>query len=219
MERVIASFDPALHHIFGIGPLMVGCLQILKKRQAPLIVALANLELRPQEVYAPNGTIGKTLLAANWITTVSQALLEQTATYRPATRSHISVLYSGYPAPTIEIAPLATPPCLLLLGRLVSQKGGEMAIAAFRKLYHRYPDARLIIAGDGPLREPWQQLTGGMEDRVEFTGWISPGDVYALMNRVTIVLMPSNWEGLPIVAIEAAFMKRPMVATRIPGMS
>src|SRR4051812_28730189 len=55
LERLVTSFDPELHHIFCIGPIMVACLQILKKRPAPFIVSLCNVELRPQYAYAQEG--------------------------------------------------------------------------------------------------------------------------------------------------------------------
>lgn len=219
LARVVEDFQPALHHIFGIGPSMVACLQILRHNPVPLITSLANVEQNPDVGFAPGAVLGKTLLASTWITTVSHAILEQTIDYLPETRSRISVLYNGHPTPAIEPLPLASPPRLLLIGRLIRQKGGELAIAAFEKLYQQYPEARLIIAGDGPDREPWQQLASGMGDRVEFVGWVDPEDVYAMMNSVTMVLIPSRWEGLPLVAIETAYMARPAIATRIPGMA
>ena len=219
LAKIVEGFQPDLHHVFGIGPSMVACLQILKQARAPLISSLANVEQRPDTGLAPDAVIAKTLLASTWITTVSRAILEQTIHYLPETASHISVLYNGHPTPALEPSPLASPPRLLLIGRLIRQKGGELAIAAFEKIYQRYPDARLIIAGDGPDREPWQQLASGMGERVEFIGWTDPEEVYALMNRMTMVLIPSRWEGLPLVAIETAYMARPTVATRIPGMA
>jgi glycosyltransferase involved in cell wall biosynthesis len=219
LAKIVDDFQPELHHVFGIGPSMVACLQILKQKRVPLIASLANVEQNPDTGLAREAVIAKTLLASTWITTVSQAILEQTVHYLPETKARISVLYNGHPRPAIEPLPLASPPRLLLIGRLIRQKGGELAIAAFEKIYQRYPDARLIIAGDGPDREPWQQLASCMGERVEFIGWTDPEEVYALMNRMTMVLIPSRWEGLPLVAIETAYMARPTVATRIPGMA
>jgi glycogen(starch) synthase len=53
---------------------------------------------------------------------------------------------------------------------------------------------------------------------VRFLGAVPPADVPAVINSATLVLMPSRREGLPLVAIEAAFMGRPVVAVRRSGL-
>ena len=58
----------------------------------------------------------------------------------------------------------------------------------------------------------------GLGAFVEFTGWVAPDKVPELINRATIVLMPSRLEGLPLVGIEAALLARPIVATRVGGL-
>jgi glycosyltransferase involved in cell wall biosynthesis len=52
---------------------------------------------------------------------------------------------------------------------------------------------------------------------VDFAGWVQPTAVPDLINRCTLVLMPSRYEGLPLVAVQAAWMARPTVATRVGG--
>jgi glycosyltransferase involved in cell wall biosynthesis len=77
-----------------------------------------------------------------------------------------------------------------------------------------------MIAGNGPVRLKLEEQAAqlGIHDRVEFLGWVGPGDVPALINTTTIVLMPSRQESLPLVALETALMARPIVATRIGGL-
>jgi glycogen(starch) synthase len=112
-------------------------------------------------------------------------------------------------------------PRLLCLGRLAAQKGFDLAITALASIAGRFPNARLIIAGDGPERPALErQVAGlGLADSVDFTGWVSPDEVLTLINRATMVVMPSRWEGLPSVVLQAAMMARPVVATRVSGLS
>jgi glycogen(starch) synthase len=111
-------------------------------------------------------------------------------------------------------------PKLLCLGRLCNEKGFDLALNAFASVIDRFPHARLIIAGDGPERALLEQQATrlGLNKAVDFSGWVSPEQIPALLNSVSAVLMPSRWEALPLVAIEAAFMARPVVATRVGGL-
>src|SRR5690606_1012114 len=138
LVEIVDSFKPQIQHTFSIGPSTMATLQLLKRRPLPFIVNLVGTELDLEPSHAPEGAIAKSLLAATWVTTVSQAMMEQSVRYVPGTKTHISVLYNGFPPPKLEPAPLATPPVLLLMGRLVPQKGVDFAIAAFEKIYQRF---------------------------------------------------------------------------------
>jgi glycosyltransferase involved in cell wall biosynthesis len=59
----------------------------------------------------------------------------------------------------------------------------------------------------------------GLKEAVDFVGWVAPDKVPMLMNTATVVVMPSRWEGLPIVALEASLMARPIVASRVEGLT
>ena len=219
LRQLMDQVQPDLIHIFAIGPSMMACLQLLRQRPTPVITSMVAMEQNPHTDYQPDSATAKALRASTWVVTVSEAIRDQTVAYLPDLEARISPILYGYPTPPVAPKPLAAPPRLLFVGRHVEQKGGEFAIAAFAKLYQRYPDARLIMAGDGPLRAAWQQLASPMGEQVEFIGWTEPGQIYALMNSATMVLMPSRWEGLPLVSLESGFMARPVIASRIPGMS
>jgi glycogen(starch) synthase len=57
-----------------------------------------------------------------------------------------------------------------------------------------------------------------LAESVDFVGWVAPHKVPALMNTTTVVVMPSRCEGFGLVALEAALMARPIVATRVGGL-
>jgi glycogen(starch) synthase len=93
-------------------------------------------------------------------------------------------------------------------------------LEAFAKIINHFPNTRLIITGDGPERRNLEQqvarskLTG----LVELAGFVTPGQVPALINSATLVLIPSREEAFSLVALEAALMARPVVATRVGGL-
>jgi glycogen(starch) synthase len=105
----------------------------------------------------------------------------------------------------------------LCLGRLVPGKGFDLALEAFALIAHRFPEARMVMASDGPERSSLEELARrrGIADRVDFIGWVAFEDISALLNASTIVLMPSRLpEGFGLVALEAALMARPVIAAR-----
>jgi glycogen(starch) synthase len=77
-----------------------------------------------------------------------------------------------------------------------------------------------VIAGDGPERTKLEQQIEelGLSGQVECVGWVAPDNIPALINSATAVLMPSRFEGLPLVALQAAMMGRPIVGTRVGGI-
>lgn len=100
------------------------------------------------------------------------------------------------------------------VGRLVHQKHHDLAIDAIGGV----PTAALVIVGGGPdaaaLDE--QVKARGLHDRVRLTG--PRDDARAVMGAADVVLLPSRWEGLPLVALEAANAGVPIVATAVRGV-
>src|SRR5262249_42583718 len=82
------------------------------------------------------------------------------------------------------------------------------------------PSARLVIAGDGPERAKLQQqvIQLRLANSVEFVGSVPPATVAHLIAQATLVVVPSRVEGFGLVALEAALMARPVVATRVGGL-
>jgi glycogen(starch) synthase len=88
-------------------------------------------------------------------------------------------------------------------------------------LLARFPSLRLIVAGDGPARAELEEQVGllGVKHAVSLVGMVSPTDVPALLSRATIVLVPSrDEEGFGLVALQAAFAERPVIASRVGGL-
>ena len=110
--------------------------------------------------------------------------------------------------------------------RLVPKKGLRTTLAAFRTVAEKFPQARLTLAGDGPMREELESLaaTWGLKDRVHFPGFLSQTDLRKLTYVAHLFLHPSetpgdgNREGVPNSMLEAMASGLPVLATRHGGI-
>lgn len=101
--------------------------------------------------------------------------------------------------------------------RLSAQKGFEYLIRAFPSVLARFPNARLAIAGDGPLLSELraEARRAGVERQVTFLGFRR--DVTHLLAALDIFAHPSLWEGLSISLMEAMAAGKAIVASDIWG--
>jgi glycosyltransferase involved in cell wall biosynthesis len=108
-------------------------------------------------------------------------------------------------------------PLVGVVGRLEPQKGHAYLLDAWPAVIHEFPDARLLLVGDGALRGALHARARavGAGDSVIFAGFRA--DVPRMLDAVDIVCLPSLYEGMPLTAIEAAAMARPVVATAVDG--
>ncbi len=165
--------------------------------------------------------IERTLRAADWVVGCSGATLEKGRQLAPEITPRSSVIYNSLEVPPYAPEPLPTDaPRLLCVGRLTEEKGFDLALVAFASIVRRFPNARLVIVGDGPQRSALESQTHGLRitGHVEFTGWVVPDKIPALINAATLVVMPSRREGFPLVALQTGLMARPIVATRVGGV-
>ncbi|HWG57111.1 MAG TPA: glycosyltransferase family 4 protein [Gaiellaceae bacterium] len=106
---------------------------------------------------------------------------------------------------------------LLAIGRLVEQKGLDVAIDALPEV-RRSHDAHLVVLGEGPLRQALLERARvrGVADAVHLPG--RAGDVAALLRRADVFVHPSRWEGFGLVLLEAMLAGVPIVATRVSAI-
>lgn len=109
---------------------------------------------------------------------------------------------------------------LLFVGRLVSEKGGDVAIDALRRLHDRGINVSLTICGDGPERASLMQQTErlGLEDMVSFEGWTGPDELAERYRSAEVLVVPSRYEPFGIVALEAIASRCPVVASDTGGL-
>ncbi|MEL7459290.1 MAG: glycosyltransferase, partial [Pseudomonadota bacterium] len=109
-------------------------------------------------------------------------------------------------------------PIILSVGRLKPQKDFETLLKAFQKFRRNYSaDAKLIIVGEGPLREQLEALIVqlGIQASVDLVGFHH--NPYAFMSATDIYVSSSRYEGLPNTLIEAISLGKRVVATACKG--
>lgn len=103
------------------------------------------------------------------------------------------------------------PPVLVAVGRLNVQKGYPHLLEAFR-IVNGEAEARLTIVGGGKMKDDLRRMTKhlGIDDKVTMVGETEP---YSYMRHADIFVLPSLWEGLPLVLLEAISLGLPVVST------
>lgn len=110
------------------------------------------------------------------------------------------------------------PPVILGIGRLTDQKAFDLLIHTFAQVRNNRP-ARLLILGEGEERPVLESLISrlGLEQDVRLMGFVQ--NPYPYLAQADLFVLPSRWEGLPTVLVEALYVGVPIVATDCPGGS
>ena len=106
---------------------------------------------------------------------------------------------------------------ILCVGELLPNKNQQMAVSAMEQVIQQFPNARLLLAGNGPQKETLeaQVRSRGLEKHVVFLGYCTNLEEYQQIAE--IVLSCSRREGLPLNIIEAMLSRNPVVATHNRG--
>ncbi len=185
---------------------------ILRKADGPLLTAIRRWGY------------GRLFGAANAVLTLSEAESGVLVGQFPAHAARFRAVFNPYLTARFQVEPAMLraadhPPMLLGLGRLSPQKNFARAVRAFALARSQVPPehpltrARLVIAGEGPLRGELEALVAqlGLDDAVKLPGFAH--DVPALLARAQRFVLSSEYEGLPAVVIEALGSGCPVIAT------
>jgi glycosyltransferase involved in cell wall biosynthesis len=118
-----------------------------------------------------------------------------------------------------EIGIRQSGPIIGVAVRLAEQKGLTYLLDAMPEIVKVYPDVSLVIAGDGPLKKELENQAEllGIRTNVFFLGLRL--DINELLRVFDVYAMPSLWEGLPMILLEAMAAGCPIVATDVGGNS
>ena len=108
--------------------------------------------------------------------------------------------------------------CIGTVTRLHESKGNSYLVEAARIVVDRFPNAKFIVVGEGPLRDSLESQARnlGLGDRFVFAGFAR--DVAAVLSAFDLSVFPSLWEGTPLTAFEALASAKPIVATNADGL-
>lgn len=123
--------------------------------------------------------------------------------------------------PVLQATPVRLAPGRPVIGtvaRLVPIKGIEHLIDAAPGIFEHFPDARILIVGDGESRPALEARVRalGLSDRVLFAGFRQ--DAAAVLAGMDVFVLPSLNEGMGRVLVMAMALAKPIVATRVGGV-
>jgi teichuronic acid biosynthesis glycosyltransferase TuaC len=133
-----------------------------------------------------------------------------------------SIAYNGVD-PSLFTPPIGSAvanEAILSVGNLISIKGHELLLRSVAAIAPGHPQVQCRIIGDGPERARLQELARELriEDRVHFLGRRPRSEVAAAMRDCTLFALPSWYEGLGCVYLEAMSAERPAIACRGQGI-
>lgn len=173
-------------------------------------------------------------LASHWcdrMIFISQPLIDWALRERITSPSKVIKIYSGIeinrfhpatsPEKKINKSKWGLPPASRVIGmvsKLWEGKGHDILFQAFRSLNDETPDLFLLIVGEGYLFPRLRTLAGqyGLSEKIIFTGFQS--DVREVMTTFDVAVLPSLFEGMGRVLLEAMAMKIPVIASHTGGI-
>lgn len=231
INRAIKEFKPDVVHAHGTRAKLWlwPVLMLHPSLKAIYTVHGYHIIHRPQ----PGRTIALLLeKITNWrineIITTTKADRELMFATHTASAKKTRVIYNGIdPAPFKEAngtafreeIDAAGKPIAVIVARLHPQKDIATGLRAWKEVLASIPDAQLVIVGDGPLHDELTTLADklGIAKNVHFLGHRT--DTPHIIAAANIVLLPTNWEGMALVPLEAGFLGKPVIATDVPGIS
>jgi colanic acid/amylovoran biosynthesis glycosyltransferase len=119
-----------------------------------------------------------------------------------------------------QVYPPPPAPRFVCVGRLSEQKAQVLLVAAVRRLRDEGVHCEVVLAGDGPMRNPIENeiRQAGLQGQVTITGWLSGDRIKAEISAARALVLPSFAENLPVVIMEAFALGRPVISTYIAGI-
>lgn len=223
LARALRRLRPQIVNIHFASVEAVHFLRLRPLLRYKLVLSVHGSDiLRPNERDARH--LPRLLRRADAITAVTSLLAERVKAFPGVDSARVHLITNGvdfnfWSTVTREKAQ-EDPPTVLSLGRMMPVKGQDVLLEAFALVRDRHPQARLILIGDGPARQEFEQLAArlGIADAVDFVGQRDPDDVRIFMGRTAVFALPSRSEGLPLALLEAMAAGLPVVATRVGGV-
>lgn len=169
---------------------------------------------------------GLTLPLSDDVVGVSSAVVDSLRGWERlllASRTEIHTIHNGvdvehFSPPVDRESTVPSPPLVGTVGRLVPAKGYDHLLRAWPRVLDAVPEARLGIAGDGPLRTELEELASDLDvsATVTFTGYRSdPRPVY---RRLDVAVFPSVREGFGLTTAQAMATGVPVIASDLPAL-
>jgi glycosyltransferase involved in cell wall biosynthesis len=227
VAEAVARERPAVVHAHWWAPSGWAAAAPARRASVPLVLSLHGTDVRLLRRWPPLRPVARGVFrTAARVLPVSAALRDAIdALGMPGGERIVLPMPPAAPVPAGAGAPEdGAPPVeragFLVAARLTAQKRVDVAVEAVCRLAAGRPEARLVIAGDGPERARLEARVAalGAGDRVTFRGMV-PGDELARLYRSSVaVLLPSEQEGYGLTLVEGALHGTPAVGARSGGI-
>ncbi|KAF0246594.1 MAG: hypothetical protein FD180_592 [Planctomycetota bacterium] len=207
LKRKLVELKPDILHSFLFHANMLGRLVARRAGVRVVIGSVRVCETRKHHLMWDRLTQGQ----MDCETCVCEAVREYTERVAGIEAGKLVVVRNGVELPALEGIDRSRPEALFV-GRLEPQKDLRTLLAAWPLVRKRVPDARLRIVGKGPQEAELRAL--GVEG-VDWCGFHE--DVAPFWRSARALVLPSKWEGLPNVVLEAMSWGLPVVATAVGG--
>ena len=109
---------------------------------------------------------------------------------------------------------------IAMIANFLPHKGHRYLLEAFHGLKDDFPEARIVLVGDGPARATVEELvrTLGLEKEVRFAGFLPIEQTLQMIQGSDLVVHPSDLEGVPYVILHAMSLGKPVLGTRVGGI-
>lgn len=233
LSRLVASERPSLVHSHGLYAAGLAHLVLRTLPRVRHVVTIHTLlsagRLRGLAGWAGRALSGRALRAADAVIAVSRAAQESVEALFPALRGKVQVIYNG-----VDIEPLLEPvdrgamvqlfrlradcPHVGVIARLSQEKGVQYFLRAAHLLSAEGLQVDYVIAGDGPLRRDLTVLAHGLgiAGEVRFLG--EQPHIASVLAVLDVLVIPSLSESFSLVAVKAAVLGTPIVASRVGGL-
>ena len=230
--RILAKTDARLLHIY-FGHIAVHLLPLIRAWQKPSIVSFHGADVIVDMDKAAYRSATREMLDAVKLVMVRSESLRRAVIDLGCDEKKIQLQRTGIPLDEFPFRGRSFPPRgrggewrFVQAGRLIEKKGLPVTLHAFARFSGQFPNARLTIAGEGPLLGTLQELASELkiDDRVSFTGFISQEQLRELFYSSHIFMHPSetgsdgNQEGIPNSMLEAMASGLPVFATEHGGI-
>jgi glycosyltransferase involved in cell wall biosynthesis len=230
--RALNRIDACVLHIY-FGQIAVHLLPLIRAWKKPSIVSFHGADVMVEMNKPAYRQATREMLAAVKLVLVRSESLRRALIELGCDETKIALQRTGIPLGEFPFRERSFPSRsrgsewrLVQAGRLIEKKGLPVTLSAFAVFLDRYPNAKLTIAGEGPLLDELQKLTRelNIEERVSFTGFVSQEQLREIYYRSHIFLHPSqigrdgNQEGVPNSMLEAMASGLPVFATEHGGI-
>lgn len=221
IPEAATALDPDLWHAMG-GP---GGVLLFRHPPAAPLVYTANHTYRMAHgrrlATRPLGSMeARAYRFSEHVISISPSTADSLVRDYGVARERISVIPVGVDTEWLRPAdPGSERDTLLFVGRLVPIKGVQQFISLFRDLRDEFPALRAEICGEGPLYQAAQASAASLDGRMEVRGRVSEQELGEAYRRARILVVPSTFEGLGLVALEALASGTPVIATDVLGLA